>query len=838
MYTSMLTDRGVLFLVLLGLAAAGLPSSVLAQDRSQPRLETQAPRGTVQGTVVEAATGAPIASATAALWNATDSSLVTGAITQDDGTFAIEGIRPGRYTLRVSFVGFQTQTFSDLAVTPQTPQIDLGRIALEEDTALLDEVEVTAEREAVEVGIDRTTYNVEHQPMTAGGSGIDVLEQIPSIEVDIDDTISLRGSENVAIHLNGKPAPMRGEALVGFLRGLSAESIKRVEVIPNPSARYEPDGMSGIINIVLAQDGGERLGGSVSANADTNERYGLSGNGFYGNGPWNVFANYGLRYGQRAFDGTQFRENRYLDPTTFLEQERLGERGGLSHTLNASADYRLSEQDVLSFSGLVSQRGSENENENRYVELDDARNPVDRYTRRTDGTGDDLNMDYRLAFKRTIAPSEHELAAEVRYEQEWEDDHSRYTEEQLVDGGTTTGNLIEEQAVDERERSREASAQIDYVRPLTDALQMEAGYKGSFERLDSRFYSETRTAPAAPFAPDVHLNNTFVYDEHLHAAYAILGADLGAFGVQAGLRFERAFTTFDLTTTGETFDNDYASFYPSAHLTYEPAEGRTVKLSYSKRVRRPSTWQLNPFGDYDDPTSRRVGNPYLTPQYTHAFEVGYSQFGGRYTVALSPYYRRTVDAITWSQRLTDDGVTLTTFENFATQDSYGAELIGTLRLGQRLRATGSFNAYQRVTDGSNVDTQLSTRAFGYSTRASASVSLPSGVELQLSQFYRAPMDVPGGRIDAFTRTDLALQKKLMDDRARLGLRVSDVFDTMGFNMRRESPEYYQTSSRSFNAQGLQLSFRYNFGQQNDRRDRTPRRGDDEYEGGEEGMMMQ
>ncbi len=826
------TYRALLHTALALLLAMSASTAAVAQTRNGMRADARSTGGTVSGVVVEAATDAPIVSATAALWNAADSSLVTGAITAGDGTFTIDGVRPGSYSLRVSFVGYRTRTFNTLRITPQSRTVDLGAIAMDGDTEMLDGIEVTAERSFVEVGIDKTSYNVENQPMTAGGSGLDVLSTIPSIEVDIDDTISLRGSENVAIYLNGRPAPMTGEALAGFLSGLAAESIQRVEVIPNPSARYEPEGMSGIINIVLSEKKTQTLGGGISLNADTNEDYGASANVHVGRGPWNVFVNYGVRMGERQRAGSQFRENRYLDPLTFLEQDSDGTRDRLSNTLNTTIDYRLSERNTLSFTGLVSLREGDANALNTYSELDAAEALTRRYTRRTVGASDDVNMDYRLSFKRTIEPRTHELTAEFSVEQEDESERDEYTDNLLMAGGTTADAILEQQIVDQTEDGREVDAQVDYMRPLGESFRMEAGARSSVEWLDNRFYSESLDLDANTFQPDIDLNNTFAYAEQVHAAYGIIGGEIGPFGAQVGLRAEQAYTTFDLVTTEESFDNSYLSVYPSAFLTYRPVEGRTLRLSYSKRVRRPNTWQLNPFGDYDDPTSRRVGNPYLDPQYTHAVEASYSQIANAYTLTLTPYVRRTVDAISWSQRLTDDGVTLTTFENFATENAYGAEVIGTLSLDGWLRTTGSFNLYQRDTDGSNVDSELSARALGYSTRLSATASLPSGVKLQLSQFYRSPMNVPGGRIDAFTKTDLALQRDLLNGRANLSLRASDILDTMGFNMWRESAQYYQSSTRDFDAQALQLSLRYNFGQQNQQR----RRNRGNYDGGDGEMM--
>lgn len=243
------------------------PQSALSQDTSG---------GAVHGLVDDDATNAPLAATTVALHSAQDSSLVTGTMTLADGSFMLDGLANGRYYLRISFVGYHPQIIPDVAITTSQRRVDAGTIRLQPDTAELDEVQVSAEREFMEVGIDRTVYNTREQPITAGGSGREILETIPSVEVDIDGNISLRGSQGVTVHLNGKPAPMTGEALTSFLEGLSGEAIERVEVIPNPSARYEPDGTGGILNIVLAKGVDIGWGGSVNGHVNTRGLFGGS----------------------------------------------------------------------------------------------------------------------------------------------------------------------------------------------------------------------------------------------------------------------------------------------------------------------------------------------------------------------------------------------------------------------------------------------------------------------------------------------------------------------------------------------------------------------------------
>ena len=800
--------------------SAGLSHLAAAQD------------GAVTGTVIDAATEEPITSATVELRSTADSSLVTGAITQNDGAFQISPVQTGDYYVRVSFVGFSPQIVSDVTLTQQDPEANVGTVALQEDTEQLEEVQVSAEREYMEVGIDKTTYNVQNQPVTAGGSAREVLENIPSIEVDMDGNISLRGSQGVAIYLNGKPAPMSGEALTSFLEGLSADDIARVEVIPNPSASYDPEGMSGIINIVLAKNQELGWGGGVSASAGTRENYNGSANAHYGSGPFNVFANYSLRYEEEEDSGWRWRENRYLNPNTILELDMSGTETDLSNTFNASVDYELSNMNTLSFSTVFSHRSDEGNELDSYTEMDADEDLTGRYNRRTDAENQDFSMDYRLDFQRVITPQEHELSVEARYEEDHEDELERYTQRRLpVDNPDADGTLVERQRVDQGEQEREASLEADYRRPLFDKnAHLEAGYDGEFEWLNNSVYSESLDEATGTLTPDPERTDAFDYAEQTHSLFGVFGGKLGDFGAQLGLRAEQALTTFNQKTLGETFDNSYFSLFPSAHVSYQPTQGNTFKISYSKRVRRPNSWQLNPIADYDDPTFRRIGNPYLTPEYTHSGEVSYSRLGNKYTLTFSPYYRYTVDEISWHEELRDDGVTVLTFENFATSSSYGAELIGSLTLGEWLKGNASVNAYKQVTDASNLSSSLSSDALGFRTRGSLSAELGQGVTLQVSQFYRSPMEIPGGSIGAFTRTNVALQKELLAGRASINLRASDVFDTMGFEIQRDMERYYQEYSREPNSRGLRLSFRYNFGQQ----DESRRRQDQGGGGGDEG----
>lgn len=789
----------------------------------QPGMQT----GTaITGSVADAESDETIASASVAVWNAADSSLATGAITDGDGAFIIEGMRPGRYYVKISFVGYVTATVSDVELAPGSMRADLGEIALAPDTQQLDEVLVEGERDFMEIGIDKTVYNTRDQLVTVGGSASDVLQEIPSVEVDIDGNISLRGNQNVAVLLNGRPTSMTGEALTSFLQGLPANAVERVEVIPNPSAKYEPDGMSGILNIVLRRDQDRGLGGSVAVGAGSQGTYNASGSLNFQKGRFSTFANYGFRHSERNFAGEWLRENRAVDPTSIVDQDDDGARGGDSHNLNASFDYNLSDKNTLSFSTVFSVRGGDQDGLNAFRVLNEDRDLLSRYSRSTLGDRSDLNQDYRLSFSRIIDAGSHELKAELRYEVEDEDSERTYTQQdQMLDGTPANDTPLRQRTVQE-ELGGDAAFQIDYVRPLGSG-RVEAGYKGTLQNLDSRFVSRTFDHGLEEFVVEQALTNTFDYQENIHAAYGIVQQEVGRFGAQVGVRFEQALTTFDLTTTNEEFRNDYFSIFPSAFATYQLQESNTgrkqLKVSYSKRVNRPNTWQLNPFDDLQNPLSRRVGNPYLHPEYVHSMEASYIQFSGPASLTLTPYYRKTVNEIRWHEVLDDEGVSIVTFENFASSDSWGAEAIGTLRLSRWLNAHGSFNAFKMRTDGSNVESDLGNDAWGWSARANTTINVQQGLALQLSYFYRAPMDIENGRMGSFSMMNMGVRQQLLGDRASLSLQVRDPFDTMGFNMMRETDRFYQESVRSFNARQVNLTFTYNFGKQD--QDRNRRRGD-------------
>ena len=789
------------------LCAAGLLLSLLLPAAPILAQAPDSPTGTVTGRVLDDESGAPLQGATVALWQetASDSTLVTGVITDPDGRFTLKNVAVDAYTLRISYVGYTDRRFPDTRPTPDGTA--LGTIALAPTTTQAEGVEVTAERPAAQIEPDRTVYNTSRQAVSAGGSARTILETLPSLQIDTDGSISYRGNESVALHINGEPASLQGETLVGFLQSLPADAVKRVEIIPNPSAKYEPEGMAGIINIVLERDLNAGWGGgfTLGSRADANNRFGGNGsvNVGYQSEALRVVTTYSYRRGSEEDTDTRFLE-RFDDAggtETTVSQDGREEELEQSHSLTSRLDYRLSDATSLGLESTVSLRRDDEDGRNEELwdlaPIGPATDSTNVRLRREDA--DDETIDGRLSFDHAFTEDEHTLDATLRYERDFETEANSYSDYALgADGGLGSRRNREHEVVNEDEQ--EGSFELDYLRPL-GPVDVETGYKGTLRRLDS-----DRSGSGAAQA--------FTFDEVIHAAYGIVRDEWGVLKAEAGLRTETVQTTFSLTGDADATESRYVSLYPSAFLTYEPSERRQARLSYSKRVDRPSLWAINPIDDNENPTFRSRGNPGLEPEYIHSFELTATQRWGLGSVTVTPYVRHTVNEIErveTEETVNGRTVTVRQAQNLSSSTSYGTELVGTFSWTDRVEGTLSVNGYRSVTDGSNLSTDLSNDALRLSTQATVRSTLRDGLRLEVNQRYRPATDIPGGRIDRRASTEVALQQQLFDGDGTVTLRVDNLFNDNQFRVQRRTSDFYQDSEFQWGTREVSLSLQYTFG---------------------------
>lgn len=761
--------------------------------------------GEIHGRVVDAEAGEPIAGASVAVWSPGDDAIVTGAVVREDGAFRIGDVPPGTYFVRVTSIGYASHRSAEFEIARGST--DLGTIRMTPSAVEADEIEVTVDRPAMMIQPDRNTYAAK-EVAPAATNATEVLENVPSVQVDTEGKVSLRGNENVAVQINGRPSPVRGDQLAAYLQQLPASVIDRVEVIPTPSAAHDPEGMAGIINIVLAQNSDLGTSAGLTLGVATQERYDVSANLGWQRGPVTLFTTYGYSQYARDFLGINDRERLGAlgAALSFTEQDLTGEWGRDGHNLTTTFEYRLNERDALTNALVVNRRNSFDGSLAAYTELDASRDVTDRYLRSSDEDTDAFLLDYTLAFKRTYEPRRHELSTEVRFNRSDNEDRTLLWRQPATD---PTRVELEDQAVDAL--TREVVGQVDYVRPLGERTRLETGYKGSARWLERDYVVLEDELGTGEWTPS-DLGNAFDFDEEVQAVYGVMSHGIGKWELQGGLRAEHA--SQDFTLADESYPHDYASLFPSAIAVYNASEATQYKLAYSRRIRRPVGEELNPFPVFFDAQNVFVGNPELDPEYTDAFELGYTRQGAVGSLQLSPFYRHTTDVIRFIVDTDDvvDGreVTSIRFDNLASSDSWGADVNGSFEIGGWFKGLASFNVFKMVTDGGS-ETSLSSDAVTWSTRLNGTAELTPSLSLQAMTFYRAPMEFETGKFSSFKMTTLTLRQKLFDDRASATLRLVDPFDTMGFRVEAGDENLVQITERNFDARSLQLTFQYNFG---------------------------
>ncbi len=821
------------FALVAGLLVAA-PSFAQAPGAGQPQ-------GAVTATIVDDATGAPLPSATLSLFSARDTSFVTGGAAEADGTVRIDPVRPGEYLARASFIGYESRPVAVFTVAVGPP-VDLGEVRLGEGAEVLGEAEVTARREFVEQQADRTVYNVQEQAVTAGGSAIETLQTLPSLEVDTDGNISLRGNQNVVIQINGRPVPVRGAFLAALLRQIPADKVERVEVIPNPSAKYEPDGMGGIVNIVLAEGTDRGLSGGLTFGGGTELSGQAGANLSYQSGPWDTNVQYGFRYGERATTfttTTQARDNAFA-----VSQLGINGSDETSHFLNGSATYSLAEKTTLTAEGSFGFRDGGSNGITDFERTLGSGAAV-ATSRETDNNTGGLNGDAALVLRRQFASggggggeggpgggrggfgrgfggprggggtqSDHELAVEARYTHFENDNLGLFVD--LATGDVLNG--VQSQTSDEA--NDEASLQLDYTRPV-GALKLEVGAKGTAEWVASD--SEFEVGPTAgELVVDPSQTNAFAYDRQILAGYVQAARPLGPVQVQVGLRAEIAQRAFDLLTelppaANPFFDPDaetsqsYTSLFPSAFVTYALEPGTLVKGSYSRRIERPRTFFLNPFPDLSDTTFVRVGNPALRPEYTDSYELTLQY---KFFATLTPFYRRTTDSIT--RRVSTDpvtGVGLFSVANLDTETNYGADVTLFGALGP-VRGFVSGSVYQAVLSDA-VPGASDVTALSYNARTSLQVKVREGTDLQAFVFYNGDRPSVDGTRKAFAFSTLGLNQKLTDQLS-LAARVNDPFGVARFEFETDDGRVFRDTSFDPAIRQASFTLTYTFGSNQNR----------------------
>jgi ferric enterobactin receptor len=708
------------------------------------------------------------------LYRAADSTLVNGVASDEAGRFALPA-QAGRYYLKITMVSFQERVIPNIAV--QAQDVQLGSLQLKTSAELLEEILVRGERSQMELTLDKKIFHVGKDLANAGGTAVDILSNVPSVGVDVEGNVSLRGSGNVRILIDGKPSGLVSIKGGSGLQQLQGSSIEQIEVITNPSARYEAEGMGGIINIVLKKERQEGFNGSFDLITGRPDNFGLGANVNYRRKNLNFFVNYTASYRNAPGRNTTYQELYGAD--TLISDQTMDTRlKGLNNSARAGLDYFINPNNILT--GAYTYRLSKGKrySDIRYLDyLGSTSNLQSRTDRTQDETETEPNAEYALSYKKTFARKGQELTADMRFLDNWEESDQYFTEQAYQANGSPIGaGLLQRSLNDETEK--QFLVQVDYVHPFGEEGKLEAGLRSSTRDMTNNFSVTNREENMSWKTLD-SLTNNFLYEENIHALYGIMGNKVRKFSYQVGLRAELT----DVTTTlkeKDEFDQlkdkknprDYANLFPSLHFTYELPRQHALQLSYSRRVRRPQYNDLSPFMTYSDRRNYWSGNPDLSPEFTDAYELGHIKYFDKGSLSSSLYYRYTTDKVIRIRRVDEIGFSFTRPENLATEKAFGAEFAGSYNPFAWWKLDGSLNLFRAMTDGRNLDDALQSDTYSWFVRKNSRFTIWGN--------YEAPQKTPQGKRKALATLDLALSRDILRDKATLTLNVTDVFNSRRF----------------------------------------------------------
>ena len=765
----------------------------------------------IHGRVVRAGSSIAIASATIDVGNATTGAPAGRVTSIADGTFRVTGLSVGQYRVKIRALGFAAKTLPVVALTASDLDVDVGVVSLTEIPLELQTQAITAQRDEVQIQPDRTTYVVRDMPTTKGGTALDVLRNVPSVDVDIDNNVSLRGNTGVVIEINGRPSALKGSQLGNFLDQLSADAIDHVEIIPNPSAREDAAGVAGMINIVMRKKPDAGTSGSLTMGGGTTGHIDAGVNGGWQRGPLSAFGTYSLIRDNRPRYDAIFRQDAYAGPVTYLHENATRSQIPLVHTVTGNVTYQPSEHDELSADGMYSQRREWEAQGILYQTLDSTLvldDLTDRHSRDVNHEG---SADAAMNYKHGFSAKGHTLSSELRFEEHFEGGPTDILDRALWPSSTPAMTTLQQRRT-VWTHSSTTSLRVDYVHPLPHNLRFDAGYRGYLERIRTTQDISNYDAAQGAMVDDPSQASDFSYDAWVHDVYGVVQERIGAVQFQGGVRAERALAMFDLRTRDQKYDNPYNSLFPSGLVSFALNDADQLKLSYSTRIRRPDDPdQLDPTPHALDALNISVGNPYLRPEYIRALELGFQRTGDRVTAQITPFYRHSFNAVRGIRTLDTTGVTTLSYANIATTDSYGTDATVALGSGGRLSGFIGGSAYHQRNNASNLDPSLSASTFGWSVRTNTAIRVSRTVDAQALVSYIGRTTVDQGWNAPRTRVSVGIRDKVMADRLSLTLRIIDPFSTARERSATVAPTFMQINDRTRAIRGLLLSATWMFG---------------------------
>jgi len=788
---------------------------------SVSKLHAQSPgTGKLTGKIIDAQNNETIPFASALVINRQTKATVKTGQTDVNGNLLITGLPDGIFTVRISYVGYQTLVRDSISISKTKQSLAFGTIKMRVSKGnALNEVNITAKKAPVQLGIDKKVFAVDQSLVSEGGSASDLLTNVPSVQIDVDGNVSLRGSTGVRVLIDGKPSLIAGGDVASILASIPASSIETVEVITNPSSKYDAEGNSGIINIVLKRNTKLGLNGNVALTAGNRDNYNGNASVSFQNKKINLYGNYGYRYGNRIGGG--FNNIRYLNRTDSLasaEQLTTSRNTDKSHNAKAGIDYYLTTKDILSFSAGFNSRDNDKRdllNINTY-KTDGSPQLLSNRVNTNEGSGNsyDLNLDYSHKFKTS-----QELTFNFGYSKGTNDNFQLYNTNIYNLNGRDVVQDPEILTNDNDGTNKNYNIQADYTMPLGKLGKLETGYRSQIKYTDNNTLASTYNAVTGRYDQNYQLSNLFNSKDQVHALYLNYQNQIKNFGYQIGLRGEAA----RLNTNSGGYNTgsqllyspgriSYDRLYPSIFLTQKFKGEQQVQLSYTRRVNRPRPWDTNPFIDYSDPLSWRQGNPNLLPEDVHSYELSYSKFWDKVTLIGSAYMRHTNDLIQRVRSVPDsNGVIIITPQNLTKSTNSGIELIAKVDPFKFWNFTANVNGYHSNIDAVPEYDIRETSGYSWNANLTNNFTLPHSITFQVRGEYNSTEVQAQGKRKAQYSVDAGAKYDFPNKKASLSANIRDIFNTRRFGAINQDANSITDFQRYQKGQMGNITFSYRFG---------------------------
>lgn len=739
----------------------------------------------ISGVVIDTNTKEPVVYASIIIKSVTDNKIITGGITDDYGRFKINKIPNKTFLLEIQFMGYKT-FLQKIVLTKNENKIDLGSLYLEEDAESLETVEIIAERSTIEQKIDRKVIHIGKDLTTTGATASDLMQNLPSIDVDQNGRVSLRGNDNVRVLIDGKPTNLDTNTL---LQQIPSTSIKKIELITNPSAKYNPEGMSGIINIVLNKSAKIGFNGSISTglNIGKKTRFNSAINLNYRKGKFNFYGNYSNKFGEFGVVGTI----KKLDDNS-NEVWHSGKDSN-SHLYKVGVDYYVDDKNTLSIytnQNMLNGRSLGGS----VINFEDATNQTQIFDKVTDNIASTYNFDYKHTFNK----SNHNIEFEI--------DHNKYNgnENSDFDENGIVALIYNDYVTNDRENT---TINLDYINPITDNTKIEIGVETRIQKTNNSYQTTNIN----------YKNSDYKYDRDIHSFYATFSQDFNKWSYQLGARLEnyKVKGTFNqIDTETSIFKDEIFSIYPSAFLKYTPDEAQknSYQISFSRRVDRPGLDQINPIRLWSAPRVTNVGNPNLNPQFTNSVEVNYSHKLKKGNLTTGIFYRDISDEITRFVFLDpeDNNRTLFSYKNNKDNNAFGFEVSGNYKPTKWWSFNASFDLYAQKLKSLVQDELLEVNNTVYNFKMNNSFKVTQKLSLQVFGLYRGATETLQFKTKDFYFLNAGARYNLLKGKGTISINFNDIFHTQRYTFNSSRP-IQQIGEFNWDSQTVYFGFSYRFG---------------------------